>query len=83
MKTIGNRKQVMRALDFALEQSDKTERKANEFTSSEYHCGLIAKGIKISNSGAMYRLAGMVARGELVKRKMMQNGATTNFYSKP
>jgi hypothetical protein len=44
---------------------------------------LIAKGVKISNSGAMYRLKEMVARNELVKRKTMINGAQTNLYSKP
>jgi hypothetical protein len=83
MKTIGNRKQVMSALDYALEQTDTEKRKADEFTSSEYYRALIAKGVKISDSGAMYRLKEMVARGELVKRKTMINGATTNLYSKP
>lgn len=83
MKTIGNRKQVMSALDFALEQTDIAKRKADEFTSGEFYHALIAKGVKISNSGAMYRLTEMVARGELVKRKIMINGATTNLYSKP
>ena len=74
---------TLSALDFALEQSEKTERKANEFTSTEYYRALIAKGVKITNSGAMYRLTEMVARGEMVKRKTMINGATTNLYSKP
>lgn len=83
MKTIGNRKQVMSALDFALEQTDATKRKDDEFTSGEYYHALIARGVKISNSGAMYRLTEMVARGELTKRKIMINGATTNLYSKP
>jgi hypothetical protein len=83
MKTIGNRKQVMSALDYALEQTETVKRKDDEFTSSEFYNALIAKGVKISNSGAMYRLKEMVARGELVKRKTMINGATTNLYSKP
>lgn len=83
MKTIGNRKQVMSALDYALEQTDATKRKADEFTSGEYYHALIARGVKISNSGAMYRLTEMVAKGELTKRKIMINGATTNLYSKP
>jgi hypothetical protein len=83
MKTIGNRKQVMSALDFALEQTDATKRKDDEFTSGEYYHALIARGVKISNSGAMYRLTEMVAKGELTKRKIMINGATTNLYSKP
>jgi len=83
MKTIGNRKQVMSALDYALEQTDTVKRKDDEFTSSEYYRALIAKGVKISNSGAMYRLKEMVARNELVKRKTMINGAQTNLYSKP
>jgi hypothetical protein len=83
MKTIGNRKQVMSALDYALEQTDTTKRKDDEFTSSEFYHALIAKGVQISNSGTMYRLKEMVARGELVKRKVMLNGATTNLYSKP
>lgn len=83
MKTIGNRKQVMSALDYALEQTDRTNRKDDEFTSGEFYRALIAKGVKISNSGAMYRLTEMVARGELTKRKIMINGATTNLYSKP
>jgi hypothetical protein len=74
---------TLSALDWALDQSEKTERESNEFTSSDYFLGLIAKGVKISNSGAMYRLTEMVARGELVKRKLMINGATTNLYSKP
>ena len=83
MKTIGNRKQVMSALDYALEQTDATKRKDDEFTSGEYYHALIARGVQISNSGAMYRLTEMVARGELTKRKIMINGATTNLYSKP
>ena len=83
MKTIGNRKRVMSALDYALEQTETVKRKDDEFTSSEFYNALIAKGVKISNSGAMYRLTEMVARGELVKRKAMINGATTNLYSKP
>lgn len=83
MKTIGNRKQVMSALDYALEQTDTTNRKDDEFTSSEFYHALISKGVQISNSGTMYRLKEMVARGELVKRKVMLNGATTNLYSKP
>ena len=83
MKTIGNRKQVMSALDYALEQTDTTNRKDDEFTSSEFYHALIAKGVQISNSGTMYRLKEMVARGELVKRKVMINGATTNLYRKP
>ena len=83
MKTIGNRKQVLSALDYALEQTDTTKRKDDEFTSSEFYHALIAKGVQISNSGTMYRLKEMVARGELVKRKVMLNGATTNLYSKP
>ena len=84
MKTIGNRKQVMSALDYALEQTDiASERRGDEFTSSEFYHALIAKGVQISNSGTMYRLKEMVARGELVKRKVMINGATTNLYSKP
>jgi|LakMenEpi03Aug12_release.lakeMendotaPanAssembly.Ray.scaffolds.fasta_scaffold303519_1 hypothetical protein len=83
MKTIGNRKQVMSALDYALEQTETVKRKDDEFTSSEFYNALIAKGVKISNSGAMYRLKEMVARRELVKRKTMINGATTNLYSKP
>ena len=74
---------TLSALDYALEQTDATKRKADEFTSSEFYHALIAKGVKISNSGAMYRLTEMVARGELTKRKIMINGATTNLYSKP
>ena len=74
---------TLSALDFALEQTDATKRKADEFTSGEFYHALIARGVKISNSGAMYRLKEMVARGELVKRKIMINGATTNLYSKP
>jgi hypothetical protein len=73
---------TLSALDYALEQTDTSKRKADEFTSSEYYRALIAKGVKISNSGAMYRLTEMVARGELVKRKTMINGAQTNLYSK-
>jgi len=73
----------MSALDYALEQTDTVKRKDDEFTSSEYYRALIAKGVKISNSGAMYRLKEMVARNELVKRKTMINGAQTNLYSKP
>jgi hypothetical protein len=83
MKTIGNRKQVMSALDYALEQTETVKRKDDEFTSSEFYNALIAKDVKISNSGAMYRLTEMVARNELVKRKTMINGAQTNLYSKP
>ena len=74
---------TLSALDYALEQTDTGKRKADEFSSSEYYRALIAKGVKISNSGAMYRLKEMVARGEMVKRKLMINGATTNLYSKP
>ena len=74
---------TLSALDYALEQTDTTKRKEDEFTSSEFYHALIAKGVKISNSGAMYRLTEMVARGELTKRKIMINGATTNLYSKP
>ena len=74
---------TLSALDYALEQTDTTKRKEDEFTSSEFYHALIAKGVKISNSGAMYRLTEMVARGELTKRKLMINGATTNLYSKP
>ena len=83
MKTIGNRKQVMSALDFALEQTETTKRKDDEFTSGEFYRALISRGVQISNSGAMYRLTEMVAKGELTKRKIMINGATTNLYSKP
>ena len=74
---------TLSALDYALEQTDITKRKEDEFTSSEFYHALIARGVKISNSGTMYRLKEMVARGELVKRKVMINGATTNLYSKP
>ncbi len=74
---------TLSALDYALEQTDTGKRKADEFTSSEYYRDLIAKGVKISDSGAMYRLKEMVARGELVKRKTIINGAQTNLYSKP
>jgi hypothetical protein len=74
---------TLSALDYALEQTDTAKRKADEFTSSEYYRALIAKGVKISNSGAMYRLKEMVARNELVKRKMTIAGAPTNLYSKP
>jgi len=74
---------TLSALDYALEQTDTGKRKADEFSSSEYYRALIAKGVKITNSGAMYRLKEMVARNELIKRKTMINGAQTNLYSKP
>lgn len=83
MKTIGNRKQVMSALDYALEQSEiAAARRADEFTSQEYYAALIAKGAAISHSGALYRLHALVTSGKLVKRKITIDGAPTNLYSK-
>jgi hypothetical protein len=74
---------TLSALDWALEQSEKTERKANEFTSSEYHDGLIAKGVNIGKRAAIERLYLLVTKGVLTVRKITLKGSQTNLYSKP
>lgn len=75
---------TLSALDYALEQTDiASARRGDEFTSQEYFAGLLAKGEQIGQSGALYRLNGLVTSGKLKKRKIMINGATTNLYSKP
>lgn len=75
---------TLSALDYALEQTDiASARRGDEFTSQEYYAGLLAKGEQIGQSGALYRLNGLVTSGKIKKRKLMINGATTNLYSKP
>jgi hypothetical protein len=74
---------TLSALDWALEQSEKTERKENEFTSSEYHDGLIAKGVNIGKRASIERLYLLVTKGELTVRKITLKGSQTNLYSKP
>ena len=74
---------TLSALDWALEQSEKTERKPNEFTSSEYHDGLIAKGVNIGKRASIERLYLLVTKGELTVRKITLKGSQTNLYSKP
>lgn len=81
---------TLSALDWALEQSEtQAARRSDEFTSQEYYAALLANGASISHSGALYRLNALVTKGDpitgekLQKRKIMQNGSTTNLYSKP
>ena len=75
---------TLSALDFALEQTDiASARRGDEFTSQEYFAGLLAKGEQIGQSGALYRLNGLVTSGKLKKRKIMIDGSSTNLYSKP